>query len=73
MSVHVCWTEPMVEVFRNPIGVKWCFVCRKRRQFEHVCDAPAELSWYGPVNRIECAVCRTRDGDCFPGREREGW
>jgi hypothetical protein len=71
MSVHVCWTEPHTEVFRRSYGQRWCFVCRTRRDFAHVRMAPIDLSWYGPYDKIECPVCRTVDGDCFPGVERE--
>lgn len=72
MSVHVCWTEPHEEVLRKPNGEeRWCFTCRKRRVFEFVVLAPIELSYYGPIRRIECTVCKTVDGDCFPGTERE--
>lgn len=63
----------MVELFRKPDGERYCFVCRKRREFEHVCLATAEPSYYEPNNQIECSVCHTVDGDCFPGTVREGW
>lgn len=70
-GVHVLWTEPLREVFRKPDGERWCFVCRKRQAFEHVCKAPVGLSYYGPHQQIECTVCKTVDGDCFPGTIRE--
>lgn len=70
-TLHICWTEPHEEVFREPDGERWCFTCRKRRDFEHVCMAPVGMSWYGPYQQIECTVCKTVDGDCFPGTMRE--
>ena len=76
MSVHVLYT-PMEEVSRRADGVRWCFVCRKRRAFERVVSRPVVTSlddtgaWYGPTTDIACASCRTVDGDCFPGTERE--
>jgi hypothetical protein len=72
MSVHIHWTEPQTEVLRKPDGdERWCFRCRKRTQFEYIVDAPIELSYYGPTQRIECSACKTWDGDCFPGTQRE--
>lgn len=70
VALHICWT-PMTEVCRSPDGERWCFVCRKRNEFERVTECPADDSWYGPSQRIECAVCKTVDGDLFPGRYRE--
>lgn len=70
-TIHVCWAEPHYEVFRKPDGERWCFICRKRREFEYVRKAPVGLSYYGPHDKIECTVCKTVDGDCFPGSERE--
>jgi len=64
---HVLWTEPLYEVFRKPDGERWCFRCRKRRELEYVRNAPVELSYYGPNDHIECTVCKTVDGDMFPG------
>jgi len=76
MSVHVLST-PMEEVSRRSDGVRWCFVCRTRRDFAVVVSRPVVTSiddtgcWYGPTSRIECAVCGTVDGDYFPGTGRE--
>jgi hypothetical protein len=62
----------MVEVVNRPDGeVRWCFVCRKRREFRYIVMAPVTMDWYGPYADIKCAHCRTSDGDLFPGRERE--
>jgi hypothetical protein len=64
--------EAMEEVTRRPHGnERFCFHCRAKRQFEYVVMAPTELSYYGPTPAIECATCRTVDGDLFPGNERE--
>lgn len=61
----------MVEVHREPDGLpRHCFRCRKHRDFFYVVDAPVELSYYGPNPSIQCSSGH-RDGDLFPGRERE--
>ena len=76
MSVHILHT-PMQEIRRRPFGERWCFTCRKRRDFEIVVSAPIVTSiddtgaYYGPTTEIVCTHCRTTDGDCFPGTERE--
>ena len=73
---HVLFT-PMEEVKRRPDGERWCFVCRTRRPFEFVVSRPIITSlddvgaYYAPTTQIECTACRTVDGDCFPGTERE--
>ena len=71
MSVHICYTEPLEEIVRKQIGQRWCFVCRKRRNFSWVVMAPVGLSYYGPHEKIVCDACKTQDGDCFPGTYRE--
>lgn len=61
----------MREFSRKPDGeTRWCFTCRKRRDFEKVISVPDGLSYYGPNGRIECTTCRTDDGDLFPGNYR---
>jgi len=61
----------MEEVKRDNIGERWCFKCRKRRDFFFIVTAPIEPSYYGPNVDVQCGSCDTSDGDCFPGRERE--
>jgi hypothetical protein len=78
-TLHILWTEPREEIWRKSDGERWCFICRKRRLFERVMNAPIipenptidDLPWYGPRTWIECSHCHTTDGDCFPGTERE--
>jgi hypothetical protein len=76
MTVHILHT-PMEEVSRKPNGERFCFICRKRREFVYVISRPIVTSiddtgaWYGPTHQIECGTCHTVDGDCFPGTERE--
>jgi hypothetical protein len=80
MSVHILRT-PMEEIVRRPDGERWCFTCRERRDFEYVVEAPVidpaipldeqTGAYYGPTPHIECSVCKTWDGDCFPGTNRE--
>lgn len=60
----------MVEVLREPHGEpRWCFRCRKRRQFLYVVHAPDGPSYYGPNPSIRCEAEHT-DGDLGFGRER---
>jgi hypothetical protein len=75
-TLHILRT-PMEEVARRSEGERWCFRCRKRREFVYVVTRPIVRSlddtgsWYGPTHQIECTICRAVDGDCFPGTERE--
>lgn len=72
MSIHILWTEPHKETYRRTHREdQWCFVCRAKRQFDYVVMSPVEVSWYGPYRQIECTTCKTVDGDCFPGTQRE--
>ena len=77
MSWHILHT-PMERVRYRPDGeIRWCFVCRKRRQFAHavyrtVLNPLLTLdsqpgAYYGPTHQIECATCKTVDSDLFPG------
>ncbi|RJU02005.1 hypothetical protein D6T65_05130 [Arthrobacter frigidicola] len=49
---------------------RWCFNCRKVRDFRFIVSGDSEPSYYEPNPSIRCAVCKTDDGDCFPGRFR---
>ena len=70
-TVHISHGPEMREVKRESKGEKWCFHCRKRREFWFIVTAPAEPSYYGPNADIRCGHCNTSDGDFFPGHERE--
>jgi hypothetical protein len=62
----------MKETVRREDGdERWCFKCRKKRQFEFVVNAPVGMSYYGPTSSIECSHCHLHDTDLFPGYERE--
>lgn len=65
-GVIVCGTS-MVEHSRRSEGIKWCFRCRKRVEFERIVMAPDGLSYYGPTVDVECSNCHAIDGDLFPG------
>lgn len=53
-------------------GERWCFQCRKRREFRFKVTTPVDpMSYYGPSPSIECGTCGLVNGDLFPGRERE--
>jgi hypothetical protein len=69
--VHINFGPEMREVKRESQGVKWCFHCRKRREFWFIVTAPVIPSYYGPEPDITCGQCNTSDGDLFPGRIRE--
>lgn len=75
MHVLIC-RGPAMETIRddpheNP---RWCFTCRKVRDFRFIVRAPVEPSYYGPEPNVVCVECGQTDGDLFPGREREwGW
>lgn len=70
-TIHICGDGPHKEIVRWQDGARYCFKCRKQRDFEYVVMAPVGDSWYGPISRVECSVCKTVDGDCFPGTYRE--
>lgn len=29
-TLHICWTDPMIELARRDAGIRWCYGCRKR-------------------------------------------
>lgn len=70
MGATVC-SERLIETHRESVGERWCFYCRKRRDFDHVVKSPVEMSYYGPTPSIRCSSCDKPDADLFPGRERE--
>lgn len=76
MSMHILHI-PTEEVLRRSDGERWCFRCRKRREFFYVQSNPIvthpddTATYYGPTFKIECSHCHTEDGDCFPGTWRE--
>ena len=70
-NVIVCHGSPHREVVRKSEGIKWCFCCRKRREFFYVVTEPIEPDYYGPTVGVECGTCKTVDADLFPGRFRE--
>jgi hypothetical protein len=61
----------MKEIHRETDGERWCFTCRKRREFMYVVTAPVGISYYGPNPSIRCGTCGAIDGDVFPGTSRE--
>jgi hypothetical protein len=69
-NVHVLRT-PMTEYSRTPMGERWCFRCRKRRNFSWVVLVPTDSpSYYSPTAHMVCETCREKDTDLFPGWER---
>jgi len=59
------------EIHREELGERWCFKCRKRRNFIYTVMAEIEPSYYDPNPYVRCEHCGTDDGDCFPGTHRE--
>ena len=69
MSIHIHRVDTKL-VDAMPFGRRWCFVCRKRREFTKEIHAPVEMSYYGPHVTIR-GECGHVDGDLFPGSYRE--
>lgn len=68
MTLIIC-PGPSVEIARRPIGLSWCFRCRKRLPHDYVVlDDPPERqpSYYEPVGIRECTRC-SEDHTSFPG------
>lgn len=71
-NVHINFGPDMKVVTDELNGEpRWCFTCRKVREFRFIVKAPTGMSYYGPEGDIKCGTCRTSDGDLFPGRFRE--
>ena len=68
--LHINRPGAMEEIHRKDLGERWCFKCRKRRNFVYTVMAEIEPSYYDPNPYVKCAHCGTSDGDCFPGVER---
>ena len=71
MTLHICYGPATHEIHRESLGERWCFKCRKRREFVFSVSATIEPSYYGPNPSVRCTVCDLFDGDLFPGRARE--
>lgn len=67
----ICRSGPQKLIHHEHDGFRWCFRCRKQRDFWFDVWAEIEPSWYGPNPSIRCGCCSTVDGDLFPGRARE--
>lgn len=63
-ALAMCGTR-MKEHSRRSEGVKWCFHCRKRHEFEQVVSVPDGWSYYGPDFAIE--GIKPECTDLFPG------
>ena len=71
MTVHICRGPALIEVSRQSLGERWCFSCRKRREFLLTVRDSVEPSYYEPVTSVLCGVCGQVDGDCGFGTSRE--
>ena len=65
----ICKSET-VTVRTVQVGVRWCFVCRKRVEFTDTLKADAQPSYYDPFWVRKCQSGHA-DGDLFPGWYRE--
>lgn len=62
---------PTSEVIHTePVGIRWCFVCRKRVEFTDRFRVPVEPSYWEPFWTRTCAAGHV-DGDVGFGRWRE--
>jgi hypothetical protein len=66
-DLSFCGTR-MKEHSRQSFGVRWCFHCRKRHEFDKVVMVPDGLSYYGPDLYIEGLTNECTD--LFPGWSR---
>lgn len=71
MTLHISWTGPTEVIHRESEGVKWCFQCRKRVEFEYTVTREIEPSYYDPNPSIHCVPAGHWNGDLFPGYTRE--
>lgn len=71
-NVTICGPGEVETVRTDPLGVKWCFVCRKRVEFTQYVKRAADWrnDYYGPWAEISCENDH-QDGDLFPGWARE--
>jgi hypothetical protein len=78
VPVTICRGPEMKERHRDPMGVKWCFKCRGRHEFDWIVmgadmalddDGQISPSMYmaEPTAHSECSGCGRRDGQLFPG------
>lgn len=67
----MCWTGPTKVLRRESLGVKWCFICRKRVEFIYTITTEIEMSYHDPWPSIECVPAGHSNGDLFPGYIRE--
>lgn len=75
-QVVICHGPAMEETSRTSMGVKWCFKCRGRHEFEWIVLSPV-IDWedeasiwaaaWGPTAYSECGGCRQSMGELFPG------
>jgi hypothetical protein len=70
-AIHIHHT-PMTEHSRIDYGERYCFRCRKRRNFTCIISVPTDpYSYYGPTSAVKCDTCGTTDADLFPGLYRQ--
>jgi hypothetical protein len=55
----------------SPMSSRWCFPCRTVTEHSVIATIPVGESIDTPLNEVHCLNCGNKDGDLFPGRERE--
>ena len=66
----ICGPSATRVLLTKQLGERWCFICRKRREFTYTLTDEVEPSYYEPWPAIECSEGH-HDGDCGFGRYRE--
>jgi len=70
--ITICGPRNPIIVREEPLGERWCFVERKRRNFTlRVWRDDIEEDWYGPWASITCDSCGRVDADVGFGWSRE--
>lgn len=70
-GLTVCRSGGMERIRHDSQGERWCFHCRKRREFFLDVWRDIEPSYYDPNPSIRCGTCDAIDADLFPGQIRE--
>jgi hypothetical protein len=63
----LCTAGPTYVASREPVGIKWCFNCRKHLPHDWVVIDYTGQSYYDPYGRYDCSGCH-EEHVLFPGR-----
>jgi hypothetical protein len=70
-TLTVCYPGRQERIRHESRGERYCFRCRKSREFFYDIWVEIEPSYYATNPSIVCGTCNLTDGDLFPGRFRE--